>query len=83
MASLVPILITADLPRVDVILLDDDQLVHLTWTYIAEQNQKSIKLFYEPKAFFQGLSFLNRSSPVYLDSKLGEGIYGQELVQKV
>ncbi len=82
-ASLVPIKILKVQEKVDAILLDDDELVHLTWKTIASQNDKSLLSFYRPDDFFRTIEDYDRTCPVYIDSNLGNGISGQDLVLRV
>ena len=69
--------------KIDAILLDDDELVHLTWTSIARENQRSFMSFYEPDEFMAALHDLDTTTPVFIDSQLRRNFKGQNLISKV
>jgi len=83
MAGFVPIKVQAPKKKADVILLDDDQLVHLTWASMARKNQRSLVSFYRAEEFLSALSEFDTDTPVYIDSNLGDGVKGQTLVPYV
>lgn len=84
-AGFIPIVITEPQEEFDAILIDDDDLIHQTWTSAASQSGKSIKGYTHPDAFFAeaSASLLSRDVPVYLDSSLGNGIKGEDLVPRI
>ena len=83
MAGFVPIEFQKPLEKMDAVLLDDDDLVQLSWRNVARQNKKALRSFTEPAPFFAALHALDRSTPIFIDSNLKNGIKGQELVPKV
>ena len=82
-AGMVPIQIVADLATYDAILLDDDRLVHMVWKAEARRCGKKLLTFSEPEAFFGELSKIDTNASIYIDSNLGDGVLGQDLVQRV
>lgn len=82
-AGFVPIKIQRSFQKFDAVLLDDDSLVALAWTTVAQQNNKRFASFVEPEAFFAALNDIDRSSPIFIDSNLKDNIKGQDLVLKV
>lgn len=83
LAGFVPISIQKSLEKVDAVLLDDDSIIHSLWNQVAKQNQKSLRSFYDPQAFFAALEGIDRSSPVFIDSNLSNGVKGQDLVPRI
>jgi len=83
MAGFVPISIQAPKKKADAILLDDDKLIHQTWASVARKNQRSLVSFYRPEDFLSELPEFDTDTPIYIDSNLGNGVYGQTLVPQV
>ncbi len=64
--------------RFDAVLVDDDPLVRMSWKMVAKQKGKSILLCSSVVEFREKIEALDRSTPIYLDSNLGEGVRGEE-----
>lgn len=83
LAGFVPLILKRPEHHPDAVLLDDDALVIMTWKSVAAKNQKQLLTFSEPREFFETLKNLSRSTPIYVDSELSNGIKGQDLVPKI
>ena len=83
MAGFVPICIVEPLREYDAILLDDDPLVGMSWSNAAKNLGKRLIVFSEVEGFFEALHQVERSTAVYIDSNLKEGVKGQDLVPRV
>jgi signal transduction histidine kinase len=99
MASIVPINIDFKIaPKVDensllaldynTILIDDDELVRLTWEMKARQKNNKIKTYKNYCDFLKDVDHLNRKAVVYIDSSLGSDsfsneIHGEDLVPQI
>ncbi len=83
LAGFVPISFGVALESVDAILIDDDDLVHLTWKSAAKYAGKSIRVFLHPDQFFAVADTFGKSSPVYVDANLGQGIKGEDVAERI
>ncbi|MBF0104824.1 MAG: HAMP domain-containing histidine kinase [Deltaproteobacteria bacterium] len=63
------------------ILLDDDEMVRLTWETIAQQKNLSIMTFAHPKQFYDIIDTIDRATPLYVDSCIGDAIKGEEIAK--
>jgi FixJ family two-component response regulator len=61
------------------VLIDDDELVRMTWTFKAEANQVKLQTYASVELFLKDEKNLSRDSLVYLDSDLGD-VLGEEFV---
>jgi len=62
-----------------VVLLDDDALVRMNWTLAARNQGVSFAAFADPPKFFAALKDWPKEIEIYLDSRLGEGIKGEDI----
>ncbi|MGK5087174.1 ATP-binding protein [Bdellovibrionota bacterium FG-2] len=81
-AAIVPITVTAAAPAPetkapDAILIDDDDLVHLTWKAAAKRKGLTLLGFKSVDEFLRAAELLSRSTPVYIDSYLGNDSTGK------
>jgi FixJ family two-component response regulator len=83
LAGFVPIEVQIPESRPDAVLLDDDALVIMTWKNVAAKNQRQLLAFSDPNEFFETLKALSRSTPIFVDSELSDGIKGQDLIPKI
>ncbi|MBI4369096.1 MAG: hypothetical protein HY547_02585 [Elusimicrobia bacterium] len=67
----------------DAILIDDDPLVRMTWTMAAKRAGKNLLAFVSAEEFFKKTESLSRNTPIYIDSRLGNGVKGEEESQKI
>lgn len=75
LAGLVPLIL--EKKSVFAVLIDDDELVHMTWKAVASQQQKNILTFQRPEDFFLEAEELDRETPIYVDLNLGHGRSGE------
>lgn len=76
---LVPLSYVPELEKPDAIIIDDDRLVHLTWTSMAKAKGKAVRTFQTPNAFFEEEARFDRETPLYVDASLGDNIRGEEI----
>ncbi|MGK5082577.1 HAMP domain-containing sensor histidine kinase [Bdellovibrionota bacterium FG-1] len=82
-AGFVPVKFAAPLELLDAILIDDDELVHMTWRSCAKSAQKRLKSFSTADQFFAAAETFHQSTPVYVDANLGQGIKGEEVAARI
>ena len=80
LAGFVPIVCALSL-RPDAVLIDDDHLVHTVWKVAASTNGKTLGAFSTPREFLAIVERLDKSTPIYVDSKLGGGIRGEDFAK--
>lgn len=83
MATFVPIEVSVNETQVDAILIDDDELVRMTWQLAAKEKLKEVKVFSSFEEFKVYQSTLNKKTKLYIDSNLGNGIKGEDLVNEI
>lgn len=83
MAGFVPISFVEPLQRPDYVILDDDDLVHMTWQNAAKSNEKTILHFRKPEEIFDCAFRLSRTTSIYVDSQLGNGVKGEDVAKKL
>jgi len=64
-----------------VVLLDDDMLVHMNWKLAAKAAGVGLKAYKTPKDFAAGIETLPKDTPVYIDSDLGSDIKGEDIAK--
>jgi hypothetical protein len=82
LAGIVPIVVSAALPdriRYDAVLIDDDQLMHWVWSDSARIRGKKCIAFQRPEDFLAVVDTIDRSSSVYVDASLADGVKGQDV----
>ncbi|OGS39961.1 MAG: hypothetical protein A2506_08700 [Elusimicrobia bacterium RIFOXYD12_FULL_66_9] len=80
LAGFVPI--SGARPALDCVLVDDDELIRLTWTTSARDNGKTLEAFSSPEGFFLRADAIDRGTPVYVDVHLGGGVRGDEVAKR-
>jgi anti-sigma regulatory factor (Ser/Thr protein kinase) len=83
MAGFVPIAFAAPMEAYDAILIDDDDLVHMSWSRVAKHAGKALRAFLHPDQFFELANTFTRTSPVYVDANLGNGIKGAIVAERI
>ena len=63
------------------LLLDDDALVHLNWGIAARSAGINLKPYKKAGEFLAAAETLPKDTPVYIDSELGEGVFGEEIAR--
>lgn len=81
-AAYVPI-ITEIKSNLDAILIDDDYLIQICWQKSAEANKKTIAVFSTLEDFFAEAKKFEKSTAIYLDVSLANGIRGDIAAKKV
>ncbi len=59
------------------VLIDDDELIHLTWKRHFKNNDLLIDTYYSIDEFLNKSSNYACETPIYIDSNLGDGIKGE------
>lgn len=67
----------------DWVLLDDDDLVRMSWSYAAKETNSRFIGFKSNNDFEAYKSKIDPSSNIYIDSSLGEEIRGEEIAKKL
>lgn len=84
LAMLVPIEITYNnQEKLDLILLDDDDLIRGMWELSAKMKNKKIKTFSQLNNFENYLLHVDKDTPIYLDYSLSENLTGIEVAKKL
>lgn len=61
------------------ILLDDDELVRLTWESVAKRKNINFVAYANPSDLYKDIEFIDRSSRLYIDSLLGNDVKGEDI----
>ncbi|MGZ3771080.1 MAG: sensor histidine kinase [Bdellovibrio sp.] len=69
--------------RYDCILIDDDELVHLSWRMAAKESQKTLLALKTTEDFNTQKMLIDIESNIYIDSNLGNGIKGEDLARQL
>ncbi|MGK5086510.1 hypothetical protein WDW86_03035 [Bdellovibrionota bacterium FG-2] len=83
LAGYIPIELKKPLERPDGVLIDDDSLVHMTWKARAKQVGTNLRCFFTADEFFAVARTLDFTTPIYVDSNLGNGIKGEEVSKEI
>jgi hypothetical protein len=67
----------------DAVFVDDDPLVRQAWEFRAEGSGKTILLLSTVDELRQRIPALKKSTPIFLDSSLGNGIKGEEFAKEL
>lgn len=63
--------------RHDAVLIDDDPLARMTWKMTAARLGKTLRCFESAADFLKESDGIDRATPVYVDSDLGDGAKGE------
>ena len=88
MAGFVSIELSTDpgktrMEKLDAVLIDDDHLVRMTWERAAEIQVKRFRAFSSPAEFLNLVSEFDLTTPIYVDSNLGDGVKGEEFARVI
>jgi signal transduction histidine kinase len=83
LADDVPISILEAPKLFDAILIDDDNLTHMSWAEAAKSAEKQFKGFLSPVEFFAVADKLDRESQIYVDVSLGHNISGLDVASEI
>ena len=79
--SYVPYIKIFQLPNLghtsSLVLIDDDEMMRMTWSFAAEEAGKSIATYSSFDAFINEIDNYNKSTIIYIDSDLGNNIRGE------
>lgn len=64
--------------RWDAVLIDDDPLTQMTWEVSATKTGRKIRVFATVAAFLDESAEIARDTPVYVDSRLADGVEGEK-----
>lgn len=76
LAPFVPIELKEPIEKYHAVILDDDDLVHMTWKFAAKEKGKSILCLSKPSEFFVRANEIHRATPLFIDLNLGDGLNG-------
>ena len=82
LAPFVPIEIEKKSVKYHAVLIDDDELVRMTWRMAANEQGKDLVCFSDPSEFFAVAAKINPSTPIYVDVSLGNGVRGEDVAQR-
>lgn len=74
---------TYERERLDAVLIDDDPLTRMVWENEASDLGKRLRTFSTMEEFFKTADGIDRATPVYVDSNLGEGVEGAEESRRI
>lgn len=69
--------------RADIVLIDDDRLVHEAWKIAAVEKKKILNSFDSAADFFKVAAEFDLKVPVYIDQNLADGVIGTEVAKTV
>ena len=81
LAGSVPLKPTEEPKAPDAVLVDDDQLVHVTWQLAAEGQGRRLATYHSPERLLATVGTLPKETPIYLDSDLGNGVEGTRVAR--
>lgn len=85
MANLIPLAFEGKKHDIDAVLIDDDELVHMTWKHVAKSIGVKLKIYRDFNSFINDSDLIHFETPIYIDVNLGNGksgeILGSELFQ--
>lgn len=81
MSGLVPIKVQ---PKNDsLVLIDDDELVHLCWEAAAEKHGRKVIGFKNGEEFFKIMGSISKSTPIYVDLSIEQEMDGVEISKRI
>ncbi len=83
MAEFLPLKACSVEPVPDVILIDDDELVHSVWRMAAKRANRKLLAFKSREEFVRHADNIPRSAPVYVDYNLGGAIKGDAICREL
>ncbi|MFN3454320.1 MAG: sensor histidine kinase [Pseudobdellovibrio sp.] len=83
LSGFVPFVSQTQTQHYDWVLLDDDDLVHMTWKFKAKELNKSFIGFKNLEDLNKHKDHLDKTSPVYVDSNLSDGVKGEDVALRL
>ena len=80
---LLPLSLSSSMNSVTSILIDDDELIRLTWAQSAKKNNIDLKVYSEPSLFIKESTNFDKNVSIYIDSNLGNGIKGEVVAKEI
>ncbi len=68
-------------PPIDLVLIDDDELVRMTWKMVAETKGHHIRVFESYDAF--SAEEFETDTPIYVDYDLGKNVKGTDVAERI
>ena len=66
-----------------VVLIDDDDLIHMNWRREGKKLGVDVKTFFSVEDFIRVASQFSLKTPIYIDSYLGDGFKGEVLSEEI
>ncbi len=67
----------------DVILIDDQDMIHKTWQMMAKIKKINLKSFHSADEFFSKCGTLDKNCKVFIDSNLADGVKGEVVAKEI
>ena len=69
--------------KIDCILIDDDDLIHMSWKSSARKRGKRFVAYFSPDDFFKESDQYDKETLICIDSDLGNGTKGEDVSKKI
>lgn len=81
----IPVIVNPSLhdEQLDAVLIDDDELIHMSWQYEADKKGKALKCYKSVEDFLQVADSIDRSTKIFVDSNLSDGLKGEIESEKI
>jgi hypothetical protein len=66
-----------------VVLIDDDELIHFSWTSAAQKSGINLVCYTSYKDLFVNIEQFDKSTPFYIDSDLNDELTGEQIAKKL
>lgn len=84
LAPFIPITVESERMRPDAVVIDDDvAIVHTLWKLAASEKSKYVICCRDADEFFAQSPNLDRSSPIFIDVSLGNGVRGEDVAIRI
>lgn len=83
MAGFIPLEIQNPKIKYDWLLIDNDPLVHMTWSMAAKDNLLQFKGYANHIDFLKDALEIDTATPIYIDSNLSKEIKGEEVAKEI
>jgi len=67
----------------NIVLIDDDTLVHMMWKMVAKSKQINLSCFNTESEFLNSVNAVPKTARIYVDKNLGAGVNGIEVARRV
>lgn len=72
-----------DYSNVKIVLIDDDELVRMTWKFAAKKATIQVLTFAQPDEFINLSSQFSSEVKIYIDENLSHGMRGSEVSKRI